>query len=662
MKGDDFMDGWITIGTKLDSKQLEKDLNTAKRELQKYEKEAERLTEKKAKAEVDLSPYEEQKRLIREVTDETLTQAQTEKEVESVLNTEKIQLEQLNEKYSKQINNLNDIKSKINENTLNQEKTKSKIEEINNKLNKTKINFKSIDGITKAVGGSMSNVAKKVATWGIALLGIRTAYGFIRNIINTLSQYNEKLAVNLEYIRFALASSLQPVVERIIQLVFRLLTYINYIAKAWFGVDLFANASANAFNKNSKAIGSAAKNAKELNKQLAGFDEMNVLQDNSSSSTGSGGGVGGGAVPSIDLSTWQGDVPEWVKWIADNKDVIIAGLLGIAGALIALKAGLMPIKALGIGVAIAGIVYAIQSLMEYLKNPTWKNFGKVIQGIGIAIIGIGIAIESVPAIVIGAIVLIVGTIIKYWDQIKAFLQKGIDWFIGKSDWVHNAFGNVIGDMYDNFTNTLQNILDWSDKIIKGMKANFDEIIKFVKNVFAGNWKGAWENVKNIFSNIWSAMKNTAKMAFNAFLNLGKNIASGVGNAIASVFKAVVNGVLLNIERILNTPIKTINSLINTVNAIPGVNLKKLPTFKLPRLARGGIVNNPGPGVMMGNYIAGERGPEAVLPLNDETLDKLGEAIARHQNINATIPVYVGNRQIVREIRKIESENAFAFNS
>ena len=26
------------------------------------------------------------------------------------------------------------------------------------------------------------------------------------------------------------------------------------------------------------------------------------------------------------------------------------------------------------------------------------------------------------------------------------------------------------------------------------------IIDFIKNVFTGNWKGAWENVKNIFKN------------------------------------------------------------------------------------------------------------------------------------------------------------------
>ena len=83
--------------------------------------------------------------------------------------------------------------------------------------------------------------------------------------------------------------------------------------------------------------------------------------------------------------------------------------------------------------------------------------------------------------------------------------------------------------------------------------------------------------------------------------------------------------------------------------------------KIPRLARGGIVNNPGAGVMMGSYVAGEKGPEAVIPLDDMTLDRLGLAFARHTNITATIPVYVGNRQIAREIRNINADEDFAYN-
>ena len=94
------------------------------------------------------------------------------------------------------------------------------------------------------------------------------------------------------------------------------------------------------------------------------------------------------------------------------------------------------------------------------------------------------------------------------------------------------------------------------------------------------------------------------------------MALSVADVVVGVFKTVINFVLWKIEETLNTPIKTINSLIGIINKVPGINLGKLPTFKLPRLAKGGIVNNPGKGVNMGSYVAGEKGPEAIVPLQN----------------------------------------------
>lgn len=95
----------------------------------------------------------------------------------------------------------------------------------------------------------------------------------------------------------------------------------------------------------------------------------------------------------------------------------------------------------------------------------------------------------------------------------------------------------------------------------------------------------------------------------------------------------------------------------------GINLGTLPTFNLPRLAVGGIVNMPNRGTMIGGAIAGESGREGVLPLTDtQAMAELGREIGRWININATIPVSVGNRQIAREIRKINAEDDFAYNT
>lgn len=61
-----------------------------------------------------------------------------------------------------------------------------------------------------------------------------------------------------------------------------------------------------------------------------------------------------------------------------------------------------------------------------------------------------------------------------------------------------------------FTSALESIKTH----VEVVKNIFQNIIDFIKNVFTGNWKGAWENVKNIFSNIVTGLGNIFKAPLN----------------------------------------------------------------------------------------------------------------------------------------------------
>ena len=489
-------------------------------------------------------------------------------------------------------------------------------------LNKTDLSNvqKSIDNI----GKSTSNTIKHVARWALGIFAIESAYGFVRQAMSSVSQYNEQIATDVEYIRYALGSMLQPIIEGLIQLAFRLLTYVNYIAQAWFGVNLFANASTKSFEKNNKSLGNSVKSAKELNKQIAGFDEMNVLNDTSSNS---GGGAGAGAIslPSMDLSQLQGEVPEWVKWIAENKDIVIAGLLGIAGGLVAINLGLTAIQGIGVGIALAGIIIAIQNLIKFLQDPTFENFTNIIIGIGTAIIGVGIIISSFPLIVAGVIAVIVATIVKNYDYIMGLFNKLINWFetdfIGALRYLFGPLGDIIAAPFIFAVNVMKNSFE-------GLFGGIKKIVTGIIQIFKGDFKNG---IMNVFC--------------------------GLKDILLAPFNALVSG---------------INSLIRGVNRIrfdvpdwvPGFGGKKfgfnIP--QIPRLAVGGIVNMPGRGVPIGGAIAGESGREGVIPLTDsQAMETLGATIGKYININATVPVYVGNRQIAREIKKINADSDFAFN-
>jgi phage-related protein len=185
---------------------------------------------------------------------------------------------------------------------------------------------------------------------------------------------------------------------------------------------------------------------------------------------------------------------------------------------------------------IGGTVKAVKALLDYLKDPSWKNFGDIIQGIGIAIAGLGVLFGGLPVIVIGAALAIVGTIVKHWDKIREVLAKGLEWLAFKSDWIHEHFGNIIGSIYDGFVSVGKILLNWFDTIFISAKKIFDGIIKFITGVFTGDWKKAWEGVKDIFSGIWDGIYTTFMTVYNIFSTLISTIGDIIWNAISWPFK------------------------------------------------------------------------------------------------------------------------------
>ena len=696
------MDGWVILGTKLDTKQLEKDLKEAERQLQQFEKEQQKLLNEKNKIEIDISDYEKQetefdklrakaseyrqelknleatrKGMVKEnpelaVSVPTGEYARLLQEIEEVSQTQKSlnqqikqqspQIDKAKAKYVQQQTELEEINQKIQENAKNQGLVSTRIAETNAKLQNTK----GIDNMSQGINGisdQTKNLIRQVGRWALAVFSVRSAYLFVRQASSTLAQYDKQYAANLEYIRYVLAQMIAPILYTVVNLAYKLLSYINMIANAWFGVNLFANASTKAFEKANKSLGGSVKKAKELNKQLTGFDEMNVLQDNGDVS--SGGGGGGFTMPDFDLASLQGEIPSWLQWIIDNKDILIGALLGIAGALIVFKLGLVGGKeAVGLGLIVAGIAMLIEDLVELITDPSWEKFGDVLIDIGIILAGLALVMLNWPLAVAAAVALIVGLVIKYWDEIVAVLSKVGTWI----------YDNVIKPVADFFKGLWEGIKlgakllwDFHVEIFKKVCSwIYNNVIKPIADFFKGLWDGivngvtkAVRKVKDIFNTVKTFFTNI----ITTIVNLFKKIGTKVGDAISKAFKAVINTVLKAIENILNSPIRAINGLVGVINKVPGVNLGYLPTFSLPRLAVGGIVNMPGRGVPIGGAIAGEVSKEGVIPLtNSQAMQELGETIGRYITINANITNSMNGRVISRKMQKIMANQDFAYNT
>ena len=162
-----------------------------------------------------------------------------------------------------------------------------------------------------------------------------------------------------------------------------------------------------------------------------------------------------------------------------------------------------------------------------------------------------------------------------------------------------------------------------------LKNTFNGFADWFRGIFADAWskvQGVFSNFGSFFSGLWGRIRGT-------FSSLGTSIAS----AISSSVKSGINGVITMIQNTINSGIRLINGAINLINKLPGVNVGKIDTLTLPRLARGGIVDRPTLAEV------GEQGREAIIPLenNTEWIKKVAAEISNAmytplQNLTSTI--------------------------
>lgn len=660
-------DGYLKIKTKLDNSGIDKDISELENKINKLETKNAEYSQQQSALEKELNDYDNLKQKANEYK-QKLTELKTEKEAMFKANpslavtadtTEyaniKAQIGDMQVQYNKAIIELEKQAPAVDKVATKLEKAKAKQAENNTKIQQFKDKIESIraDKIVKQMNGVGNSIKKqlgRIAKMSLAIFGIRTAITAVRSAVNAVSQYNPQIATDLEYIKYVCANVLLPVVQKIISFVATLLGYVNAVMSAWFGINLFSNSSAKNFQKMQKNASGTAKSLKEAQKSLAGFDEMNVLQDSNSSADS------GVTAPSFDLSSIQGEVPSWLQWIIDNKDLVLGIIAGIGTALVAMKiVGLDPILSLGLGITIAGIVKSVKAIINFIQNPSWTNFVEVLEGISLAMVGIGVMVGVLTGnwipLVIGLIALIVTEIVKHWDEIKNVLGAVGTWIY---DYVIMPVWNVISVIIDN--------------IVSGIKLTIsiiDGIFTALISVLIAPFQTMWETVKSVF--------NGVKQMFQGLVKIIKSLFSGDIKGVLEGFKTFLGGFVNVIWSILKAPInyliKGINALIRGVNKIKfdvpdwvpviggqrwGFNLPSIP-----ELAKGGIISQPT------QAIIGEAGKEAVMPLenNMEWLDLLANKLATKINSSGGgyYIINLDGRTIQRGQAKRRQELAFAMN-
>ena len=293
-----------------------------------------------------------------------------------------------------------------------------------------------------------------------------------------------------------------------------------------------------------------------------------------------------------------------------------------------------------------GIVTAVQAIVALLPTliPT------IVQG-GIALFnGLVQAVAQIIPVLIQAVVSLIQTLVAALPTIiPTLLQGAIDLFMAFVQAIPvivpqliSAVGQLIVALVQALPGLFTTLLTTVVGLFRGMWKSITGVFAGVGQWFQQKFSGAWQAVQKVFSGVGSFFSGVWRTITGVFTNIGTSVAGAVSGAIRSG----LNGALATIENIINGGIGLINGAINLINKIPGVNIGKIGRLSLPRLAEGGVLNGAQ------TVIAGEAGPEAIIPLDKlfAQMDRMADKMAGENNASpVVINVYGAAGQSVNEL-------------
>ena len=339
----------------------------------------------------------------------------------------------------------------------------------------------------------------------------------------------------------------------------------------------------------------------------------------------------------------------------------IAGLapaLMIIGKLVTLFGSLqMKIALIATRIPMIGKAFALLTNPIFLVVAALTALGLLINQTGMSADDITAKISEISARIAEAMPQIIQTIVNLITTLvqtiatmaPQIVEGAVTLFTGLVDALPIILPVLIQGIADLIAAIVQALPGMAVSLIQAAVSIAQTLWTGVKNVFgsvvswfSGVFGSAWQAIKNKFAGwgaFWGGLWTTIK---NKFTSIGTSIASAIGGAVRSG----INGVISRIESIINGAVNIINGAIDLINKIPGVSVGHINPVSFPRLAKGGVLNGAQ------TVIAGEAGPEAIIPLDKlfAQMDKMAETIKGPAGTNnIVINVYGTEGQSAREM-------------
>lgn len=489
---------------------------------------------------------------------------------------------------------------------------KQKIEQVKPSISNINSNFKGLPKITqnitnniKGLSTGVKNGLRHVLKYAMALFSLRGIYSVLSGCASSwLSSQNagaKQLSANIEYMKYAMGSALAPVIQFVTNLVYKLMKAVQSVVYALTGVNIFANASANAFKN-------AQKQAKNTSKQLSNVhSEINNVGDHNSNTSPNVGDMSNlnpanslldaikngnwyevGSIIGQKLNEAMNSIP-WdkiqntAKKIGTNVAQFLNGFIaetdwnqvgntvaqGINTAIYLAQSFVHTFNWSGLGSAVAnaingffkntnwgalgdtistGIKGALNGITAFFKNFDWSF---IVQGLidfcqNIDWNGI---VDSMFEMLGSALASFVNLGMIIGEKINEALDKAKEFFKEK---IEECGGNVVEGIFKGIVDAIANIGQWINDHI------FQPFINGFKNAFGihspstvmaelGNFimQGLLNGITSLIDNvkqIWEDMKSTAVQKFTDIKNSISNIWQQVTNKTSETWQNIKNKV------------------------------------------------------------------------------------------------------------------------
>ena len=146
----------------------------------------------------------------------------------------------------------------------------------------------------KTFTSTFNNGIKSIKRFAMGLLSVRTAFSMVSRAMQSYLSYDTQLSNSIQNCWNVLGSLLAPILEFVISLFSKAVSYVNAFVEALTGINLVARA-------NKKALDSQAKSTKKLSDTQSSLDEFHTV----STDTGSGNDNKPITVELVDLKLFE---------------------------------------------------------------------------------------------------------------------------------------------------------------------------------------------------------------------------------------------------------------------------------------------------------------------------------------------------------------------